>query len=408
MISASHQNYLQVIHAMNLPASLYGTDYSNISQVDNHLRETVAPANGYTKFFEVFQKHASPEKIIKIRDSFQLTYYFYNAPEFSDAGKKYFCIGPLLREEMQEATIRSILNTHALPETMLRDFVSFYNHVVVYPNLSALEKLLLVITSCLFQQKITLTVLPESMLEINFQNISSSIHISDTIESMYMLENKMMDAVAIGDAEKAKQLYHIQSTLTFQSHIVVTPIGFARSRMVVLNILLRKAVEKGGVHPIYIDSLSSSFANKIETCMSETELQKSYPNMMIDAYCGLVRKQIAGRYSPLIESCLHYIQKNYSENITLSELASAHYVSRQHLCTLFKKETGTNLTKYIQDYQMHHAAELLEDFTIPIAKVAELCGHTNAAYFTKIFKKCHGVTPTAYRNQMMKTISPND
>lgn len=94
-----------------------------------------------------------------------------------------------------------------------------------------------------------------------------------------------------------------------------------KKRMLVFNVLLRKAIEKGGVHPIYIDNLSGRYANKIEACMSETEWQLNFPNEMIDAYCDLIKSQTVPNYHPLIQNCILYIEQHYAEMPNLSSLA---------------------------------------------------------------------------------------
>lgn len=399
-------NYRQIIQALNIPVNMFGTDYSNISRVDHELRQRIAPQQGYVRFKEVFERKSSSDEILRVRDSFRLNYYFFNAPDFSEDGKKFICIGPLIREELTDDEISRIMKTHRLPQTIYKDMLSFYNNITVYENLAGLERVLILITSALFQRPVDIGVLPEKVLEIELPGSSPSkvsLQISDTVESMYLLENQMMDAVSIGDAETAKRLFRMQEQLTFRPRYTANPLRYAKNRFIVFNVLLRKAIEKGGVHPIFIDQISASFSHKIETCTSETELNRTFPENMINDYCDLVKKQTGRSYHPLIQNCILYIQQHYAENTGLSELAVANFVSRQYLSTLFKKETGKTLTAYIQECQMQHAAELLSDSSYPVTKVAGMCGYDNTAYFTKIFRKYYGVTPSQYRKSPEKT-----
>lgn len=394
-----HSSFCQIVRSMGVPVALFGTDYADISQVDHRLRERFAPEQGYTKFIEVFQKKASCRSLLKIRDSFHLYYYFYNAPDFSPDGKLYFCIGPLLREEMTQPMLKEILNRHELPAETIPEFFTYYNHITINENLPALEKTLVVVASNLFHQEISLDTFSEQALKIRFSRTRPENQIVDTIENMYRLENQMLDAIACGNAEAARHLFQMQDQLTFHRHIAPNPLRFAKDRMIVFNVLLRKAIETGGVHPVYIDEISTRFANRIEACRSETELLMAFPNEMIEEYCRLVRTRTIRDYHPLIQNCILYIEQHYSEELNLTTLAELHYVSRQYLSSLFKKETGMNLTDYIQECQMQHALEFLNDSANTVSRAAELCGYENTAYFTKIFKKYHGITPREYRKQ---------
>ncbi len=70
------------------------------------------------------------------------------------------------------------------------------------------------------------------------------------------------------------------------------------------------------------------------------------------------------------------------------------------LCELiFKKETGYNLVKYLTDYRMKKAKELLEESNWKIVDIGKACGYTNQPYFNKLFKNYYGVTPKQYREQ---------
>ena len=163
-----------------------------------------------------------------------------------------------------------------------------------------------------------------------------------------------------------------------------------------MNTLLRKAAEAGGVHPVYLDRISSDFAQKIEqleSIKSGTELMRK----MFSDYCRLVRKHSMKDYSPIVQKTIIYINSNISAPLTLSSVASAMKVSSGYLSTIFKKECKENLTDYIAKRRVKHAAHLLETSHLQIQTVALHCGIVDAQYFSKIFKKHMGVTPKEYR-----------
>ena len=95
----------------------------------------------------------------------------------------------------------------------------------------------------------------------------------------------------------------------------------------------------------------------------------------------------------------NYIYNHYAEDLTLETLAEKVYLSSGYLSFIFKKETGYNLVKYLTDYRMKKAKELLEESNWKIVDIGKACGYTNQPYFNKLFKNYYGVTPKQYREQ---------
>ena len=76
-----------------------------------------------------------------------------------------------------------------------------------------------------------------------------------------------------------------------------------------------------------------------------------------------------------------------------------------YLRKLFKKEMGRSTLEYLTDLRMNRARELLLDGTrkLPIAEVAEGCGFSDALYFSRVFKKRFGSSPTQFRQSAIRS-----
>lgn len=101
----------------------------------------------------------------------------------------------------------------------------------------------------------------------------------------------------------------------------------------------------------------------------------------------------------LIMKAQEYIASNYSRKITLKDMADELYISPNYLCELFKRHTDKNLTDYISAYRIDRAKELLMDVRYRVNDVAYMVGFSDAQYFSNLFKKKVGMTPTEYRNR---------
>ena len=95
-----------------------------------------------------------------------------------------------------------------------------------------------------------------------------------------------------------------------------------------------------------------------------------------------------------------YIGEHYMESITVSQLARLVYLSDSYLEHLFKDELAISITQYINNVRVTSAINILGNHNdIPIQKLAELVGINDYNYFTRLFKKHTGSTPSFYKRE---------
>lgn len=92
-----------------------------------------------------------------------------------------------------------------------------------------------------------------------------------------------------------------------------------------------------------------------------------------------------------------YMEKHFTEPLTLEQLARAFFVSKEYLSKMFKQEFGHNVTDYLLYLRMDKAKEWLLDGSIPIKAIAEMAGYEDVTYFYRVFKKHFGVAPGEMR-----------
>lgn len=102
-----------------------------------------------------------------------------------------------------------------------------------------------------------------------------------------------------------------------------------------------------------------------------------------------------------------YIQRHYSEKVTLDDIASAANISTREATRCFKKIRGKSPTEYLIDYRISVARRLLSDTEDSITDIAMKTGFTDSAYFGKIFRKYHDMTPVEYRRKSARIAKEN-
>ena len=101
-----------------------------------------------------------------------------------------------------------------------------------------------------------------------------------------------------------------------------------------------------------------------------------------------------------IKVAIEYIGKNYMNQIALSDIARETRLSESHLSSLFKAETGINFLQYLNAVRINAAIRLLSSSSMNVSEIARSTGFPNPGYFTKIFRRFMGKTPTEYRNEL--------
>lgn len=112
----------------------------------------------------------------------------------------------------------------------------------------------------------------------------------------------------------------------------------------------------------------------------------------------LREKKASSRYEDVVSEVIHYIEDNYAqEELSLNLLASHVNFSPNHLSMIFSQQTGQTLIRYLTDYRMNRAKELLRCSSKKSSVISMEVGYKDPHYFSYLFKKTQGMTPTQYR-----------
>ncbi len=98
-----------------------------------------------------------------------------------------------------------------------------------------------------------------------------------------------------------------------------------------------------------------------------------------------------------------YIRSHYSdESLSVCDISSQVFLSASYVCTYFKNETGQTINQYLTDFRIKKAKELLADPRYQITDISDKVGYSNGNYFSKSFKKLTGLSPSEYREKMLR------
>ncbi len=99
----------------------------------------------------------------------------------------------------------------------------------------------------------------------------------------------------------------------------------------------------------------------------------------------------------VLKDMLVFIQKNYTDKITLQDIAKSGNVSKSTCLVIFKKYLQDTPTNYLIGYRLKKAIKLLKDSDMPITEIAISVGFGGVSYFAETFRKYYGYSPSKYR-----------
>ncbi|MDD4797813.1 MAG: AraC family transcriptional regulator, partial [Eubacteriales bacterium] len=97
---------------------------------------------------------------------------------------------------------------------------------------------------------------------------------------------------------------------------------------------------------------------------------------------------------------MNYMRDNFSQPLTLEDVAKQVFLSPFYLSHLFSDELGITFIEYLTRIRIEQAKSLLGDKALSVQSVANKVGYDDASYFSKVFKKNTGLTPNSYRKNL--------
>lgn len=120
----------------------------------------------------------------------------------------------------------------------------------------------------------------------------------------------------------------------------------------------------------------------------------------IKTYFTLLEEK--NQYSIIVTNILDYIHAHYHEQTLSTNDISKHvYLSSAYICVVFKQELSETIGQYITKFRIETSKIMLEDLSYKISDIARKVGYHEGDYFTKVFKKIEGVTPSKFRERLM-------
>ena len=373
-------------------------------EIDLGLRNLLFGIDNYVPYLANSMSQAKDRTIYRFFDEYRCHYLFLRLPGPNDS---YFFMGPYLLSLPDEEQITRKADSLSLTGSLRKQFFLYYSGLPIIEDENWLMTLANTLGSRLWgaSDEFSLEYVDYMIPDRNdpIPVVPSDADPADDFRSLSVLEKHYANEKLLMDAVSKGKLHLVTAAASsvFNNGTESRLSDSLRNRknyLIILNTLLRKAAEHGGVHPLHIDRHSSRYAREIEQTRSikqSLHLQEE----MIRSYCLLVKHHSLSQYSYYVARAITLIHYDLTADLSLRAVSAQLNVNPGYLSGLFHKECGCTITEFVNRQRIERAILLLRNTDKLIQDISAECGFHDTNYFIRLFKKQTGISPAKYRTE---------
>lgn len=151
------------------------------------------------------------------------------------------------------------------------------------------------------------------------------------------------------------------------------------------------------------NSLKRECFDKIDSSKYAEDLMEAYQEIL-DLFNKIIDKQESNINSHMLNKIIQYIYDHYDEQLTLSYVSKLFNFNYYYLSSYFSSHNEEGFNEFLNKIRIKKACEFLQK-DIPISDISSMVGYSDQSYFSKVFKKFTGVTPSNFRKNSIKGLS---
>ncbi|URN95838.1 MAG: AraC family transcriptional regulator [Candidatus Pristimantibacillus lignocellulolyticus] len=333
----------------------------------------------------------------------RLSYFFVNALDENQLAGT-LVVGPYIHEKPQGDKWNEIITY--LPQDNRREFLQLVEEIPLISSKRSVDLSRMIYYAVHKKLVDSSTSFPlESMLipELDAEKKQLNAELSrrrrnGMLHSNLSHERVMLHYVRNGERERIRT-FVTESIIAEDEFGVLSKRSRIRSEknlMITGIALICRAAIEGGVHEEDALTLSDFYIQQLEEKETLQAISAIMTKVLFD-FVDRVSEVRRGHYSHAIQTSIHEIANHLYGEITLERLATYTNFSPNYLSSLFKKEVGLTIAKYVQRERIEEAKRLLTLTDYPIADIAAWLNFNDQSYFNRVFKKWTGMAPKEYR-----------
>jgi len=211
-------------------------------------------------------------------------------------------------------------------------------------------------------------------------------------------EHELKTMVRNGKKRAAKQL--LENLLVDIIEINSEDIDTAKTRVMELVFIISRAAVDGGADLSATLQLNALFYQDLLEMTTSDELCLWSINML-ETFMNHLEDNKNQRNLQAIQKAAEYIRQNYRNKLTIDDIAQEVYLSSCYVSRIFKQSLGCTLMEYLTQIRVEEAKTMLKNPKYNVMQAAEESGFEDPGYFTRVFKKLEGITPSRYKQHTL-------
>jgi len=210
-------------------------------------------------------------------------------------------------------------------------------------------------------------------------------------------EKDLISKVKLGDFEGAAKTFRM--LLADILIIGVGKIPIVKARTLELGIILSRAAVEGGADPDQALAINTEFVQDVSNFNSIDEIDLAAVKAQ-ERYFEAIKRNEKITNRQVIDNVKKYIRENYDKDLTLEEIAASVYLSPYYAARVFKHGQNMTIMNYVTKVRLEEAKKLLRNPRFQVEEIAQKLGYNDASYFSKVFRRNEGMSPSQFRQQI--------
>lgn len=372
--------------------------YENIRKIDWGFRDMVWEDVDFTPSFASAIASSGKLQLYVIKSNLG----FYNIIAFVSLGEHpdFISVGPVRDKDFYSADSRQIQKNHVMRDVTQETLRRFYQ-MLPLANISDLVS--------------TFRYLLEEYLPEYRDVTPEYVHFSAQEHAFVPDQGKMLDfsyevaerlqelletfSTALSTGNTALVYRHKKALLDYFRPLAADNIGTARNYLTFLNALCCGKLLGTQVHPYYTLQLFTVLFTKIAG-LHDPDQAWALPYEIARKYCLLVKNYNLSEYSGLVRNIINYVSLHIGEELSLSVISDYLKKNPSYVSGHFQKEMGESLTEYIHRERIQASIRLFNTTDCSVAEAAGSVGIHDLGYFTRLFRRHVGCTPSQYKKMV--------
>jgi len=338
---------------------------------------------------------------------------YFITPEFDYYGISHhefqtIIIGPARQSAPEEQYLRKLAFDLSVDPDETSTFLSSMK-VIIHMPLESILQILCTIHYVITGEKIglnELSIIDSAQEELSKEIIeaqtdsliNSDSHWEENTHNTYQVEQQLLDIVRRGDTLRLQE-WAPNAPAVRPGKVATNMLRQQKNTFIISATLVSRAAIRGGMDLDDALRLSDSYIQKCERLTSFEQITNLQYHMVAQYTQAVEELRYNRNQSELVRNVASYIRHHLSDAIKTEDISTSLFMSRSHLSTRFKSETGMNLTEYIHYIKISEAKHLLKHTDKSLLLISNYLGYSSQSHFTRSFKKMTGMSPMEYREK---------